>query len=73
MTAAAAVASIGGRKFALGILYLVFVSSISYMAVSSGVTGWDAAGVASLFASAATGLGVIVWGNVQEHRAKNGN
>ena len=73
MTAAAAVASIGGRKFALGLIYLAGTFAISGFSVWKGVTGWDAAGVASLFASAATGLGVIVWGNVQEHRAKNGN
>ena len=65
-------AAIGGRKFALGLVYLILCGTVSILAVSNGVTGWDAAGVASLFTSAATGLGVIVWGNVQEHRSKNG-
>lgn len=64
--------AIGGRKFTLGLLYLLGCFTVSAISVSKGVVGWDAAGVASLFASAATGLGVIVWGNVQEHRANNG-
>jgi len=66
------IAAIGGRKFTLGLVYLLLCGAVSILAVNNGVTGWDAAGVASLFASAATGLGVVVYGNVMEHRAKNG-
>ena len=63
---------IGGRKFTLGLIYMLGCFSISIVAVLHGATGWDAAGVASLFVSTATGLGVVVWGNVQEHRTRNG-
>jgi hypothetical protein len=62
----------GHRKFILGMTYLVGVFSVSVVAVYGELTGWDAAGISSLFASAATGLGVIVWGNAQEHKHTNG-
>ena len=64
--------AIGGRKMLLGLIYLVGCFTISAMAVNKGVVGFDAAGVASLFASIAVGLGVIVWGNVQSKLAQNG-
>ena len=60
---------IGHRKTLLGFCYLVGCFGVSLAAVLRGVTGWDAAGVASLFASIAGGLGVVVWGNVKEHQA----
>jgi hypothetical protein len=66
------VRKIGGRKLALGLIYLIGCFVIAILAVTRGASGWDALGIASLPTSIATGLGVIVWGNVQEHRAKNG-
>lgn len=63
---------IGGRKFALGLFYLLGCFGISAGALWSGHTGWDAVGLASLPVAIASGLGVIVWGNVKEHEAKNG-
>lgn len=63
----------GYRKMLLGTLYLIGCFVMCIMAVWSGNSGWDAAGIAALPTSVATGLGVIIWGNVQEHRAKNGN
>lgn len=56
----------GSRKFVLGLVYIFACSLLSGYAISK---GYDWAGIASLNASIATGLGVIVWGNVQTHRA----
>lgn len=63
---------IGGRKFTLGLIYLLGCFGVATGAILTGATGWDAVGLASLPMAIATGLGVIVWGNVQEHRANNG-
>ena len=65
--------TLGGRKMVLGILYLGGCFAIAGMAVDQGVVGWDAAGVASLFASIAGGLGVVVWGNVQSKKVNGGS
>jgi len=56
----------------LGVMYLVGCFGVSFAAVFTGASGWEAAGIAALPVSIASGLGVIVWGNVKEHQAKNG-
>ena len=62
----------GSRKLALGLVYLIggiaCVGGALYMEAGAGVIS----SVAAAFVSFATGLGVIVWGNVATHRAKNG-
>ena len=63
----------GKRKFTLGLIYLIGCFAIAIAAAVTGKTGWDAVGLASLPAAISSGLGVIVWGNVQEHRAANGS
>lgn len=63
---------VGGRKFVLGVLYLLGCFGVSAGAIFTGATGWDAVGLASLPVAIASGLWTIVWGNVQEHRARSG-
>jgi hypothetical protein len=61
-----------GRKFWLGVLFLVLSFALAETAVIQGVTGWDAAGVTALIAAMASGLLSVIRGNVDEHRAKSG-
>jgi len=63
----------GSRKFALGLVYLIGSYGLAFAAILTGASGWDAAALASFPVSIATGLGAIVWGNAQEHRARNGH
>lgn len=63
----------GNRKYRLGQLYLVGCFGMGIIAALKGQVGWDALGLAAIPTSIAAGLGVIIWGNVQEHRAKNGH
>lgn len=63
----------GNRKFFLGVVYLIGCFVVSTVAVWKGVVGWDAVGLAALFASIAPGLHSVMWANVHEHRAKSGN
>lgn len=51
----------GGRKFILGLTYLLFSFTLGLLGV---VYGRDLVGISALIASMATGLGVVVWGNV---------
>ena len=65
----------GQRKFWMCMAYLACCLVLDGMAIQSASDTLSLAemgGLASLNASMATGLGVIVWGNVQSHRA-NGN
>jgi len=57
---------IGGRKFVLGLAYLFVVSSMAVVAMVTGKA--DLYGVSALAVSLSTGLGVVVWGNVQAAR-----
>ena len=69
-----AISSIGGRKVALGVLYLLCVTTMGGMLIWNGDTGFgDLGGLASLATSMALGLGVVVWGNVETHKTSNGN
>ena len=64
---------IGGRKFFLGLVYLGCCVLLDFTAIrTAGATMslGEMSGLAALNASLATGLGVVVWGNVQA--AKNG-
>lgn len=54
----------GLRKVYLGTLYMLGVFSLAWK------PGMDMIGLAALATGAATGLGVIIWGNAQEWRAK---
>ena len=63
---------IGGRKFILGETYLVGCFVLFMTALLTGATGWDAVALASIPVAIASGLGVIVWGNVAVARAANG-
>lgn len=63
---------IGGRKMALGILYLVGGIGCILTALLRDADAGVLAATAGAFVSLSTGLGVVVWGNVEEHRAANG-
>ena len=61
---------IGKRKFILGMTYVIGCCVLIALAIYSG----DAAIVASAAAacvSLAPGVGIIIWGNVHEHKANN--
>ena len=61
--------SIGGRKFALGIVYLLG----SFVMIGMAISTRDAAVVASVAAACvalAPGIAAIIWGNVATHRAQ---
>ena len=62
---------IGGRKFALGMTYVVGCCVLIGMAIWTREAA-IVASVAGACVSLAPGVGVIVWGNVQEHKTKNG-
>jgi hypothetical protein len=64
----------GRRKFSLGVIYLGCCAALSAYGIHEAepLDLGNMAGLAALNTSLATGLGVIVWGNAQEHRAKNG-
>ena len=62
----------GNRKFTLGVLFMACGFSCIIAAILKGSDAGVIAAVAGACLSLATGLGVIVWGNVQEHRASNG-
>jgi len=68
-------AAAGRRKFTLCLCYLGCCTMLDYIAITGAgsIDLSSMAGLASLNTGLATGLGVIVWGNIQEHRAKNGN
>ncbi len=65
----------GSRKYTLGVIYLGCCTALDWFAIGQvgTFTLANLAGLASLNGSLATGLAVIVWGNVQEHRAAKGN
>jgi len=67
------VAGIGGRKMVLGMIYLLGGIGCIVLSLLRDADAGVIAAVAGAFVSFATGLGVVVWGNVQEHRAKNGD
>jgi len=59
---------IGGRKNVLGYLFLFCCTLLAWQMQSS-VTR-DYLGLATVFGAMAAGVGTLVWGNVQEHKAK---
>jgi len=61
---------IGGRKFTLGLLYIILGFATILTAVFEAPE--HIAAVAAGCVSLAPGVGAIIWGNVQEHRTKNG-
>lgn len=58
---------IGYRKLLLGLAYIVCVTALGLVAMFRSV---DLVSVAALAASMATGVGVVVWGNVQVAKAE---
>jgi len=60
---------VGYRKMLMCFAYLGVCLVLDMQALT---TGADWAGIASLNGSLATGLGVVIWGNVREASAKNG-
>ena len=63
----------GHRKFILGLAFIIGGFVLLGVAL---FTDKDAAVIGSLaasFVSVATGLGVVIYGNVMEHRTKAGN
>ncbi len=62
----------GNRKFLLGALYVIGAIGCIESAILTEAGAGVIAAVAGAAVSVSTGLGVIVWGNVQEHIAKNG-
>jgi predicted membrane-bound spermidine synthase len=56
----------GYRKFVLGLVYLVSVVSLAHRLIGLGITDFTSLGIFA--AGLASGLGVVVWGNVQNHR-----
>ena len=66
----------GMRKVFLGVFYMVActgMDTLCIMNMQGAISLNSLSGLAALNTSLATGLGVIVWGNVQSHRAANGN
>jgi len=55
------------QKFTLGVLYLAASTWLADRGIRAGA---DMTGMALVFAGMATGVGAVVWGNVQEHRAE---
>jgi len=63
---------LGGRKNLLGYLFIACCTFLTYqMQGREGVL--DYLGLATVFGAMAAGVGTLVWGNVQEHKAKNGH
>jgi len=64
----------GYRKFILGLVYLGISFWLAMAAVNRGL---DLVGIATIIAAMSTGVGVIIWGNIQSNKAiadsKNGN
>ncbi len=65
----------GNRKMIMCWTYMGCTTCLCHSAiVRMSEFGMDQmSGLASLCIGMATGLGVVVWGNVQSHRAANGN
>jgi len=61
---------IGGRKMALGLVYLILGYACVFLAVFKGADAGVIASVAGACVSLATGMGVVVWGNVRVHEAQ---
>lgn len=65
------ISSIGGRKFLLGVIYLVLAFILGVVGI---IYGRDLVGISALIASMSSGLGVVVWGNVKAGQGgANGN
>ena len=63
---------IGGRKFVLGLTYMLGCFGLLALGVYSGeaaIVGAVAGGCVSM----APGVGAIIWGNVKEHQANGGD
>ena len=64
--------AIGGRKFVLGVLYVLGVFACVMTALLQDAGPGVISSVAGVAVSASTGIGVVVYGNIQEHKARNG-
>lgn len=59
----------GNRKLLLGVYYLTGLFAVAVLVVVKG--NGDLVSVAALAAGLSSGLGAVIWGNVQERRAEN--
>ena len=59
---------LGGRKNVLGYLFLACCTVLAYQMQLT--DAHDYLGLATVFGAMAAGVGTLVWGNVQEHKAK---
>ena len=62
----------GSRKFTIGMTYVILGFTCVGVALIKEAGAGVIASVAGASISLATGIGVIVWGNVATHKAKNG-
>ena len=62
----------GYRKLALGFYYLTGMFAVCIVQLAKGISPVDWTGLGVLAGGLATGVGVIVWGNAQEHKAQAG-
>ncbi len=71
--------TVGNRKIALGWGYLFGVFClyitvvVGYLMAGKPLDAPMALALGSMGIAPATGVGMVVWGNVQEHRCKNGH
>lgn len=63
------IGKVGGRKFLLGLIYLTLAFILGMFGI---IYGRDLVGISALIASMASGLGVVVWGNVAAGKGTNG-
>jgi len=57
------------QKFSLGVLYLAASTALGWKGLAAGA---DPTGLGILLTGLATGVGVVVWGNVQQHKSEGG-
>ena len=58
------------RKLTLGLAFLACATFIVYVGIGAGS---DLLGLSTVIGAIAAGVFGLIWGNVQEHAAKNGN
>lgn len=63
----------GHRKFCLGLVYLLGSLGLLGLALWRGADAGVIAATSAGLVSVAPGIAAVIWGNVQEHRARNGH
>ena len=71
----AVVQKLGGRKFTLGMTYLIINGGLNGMAIWIGAEPEMLMSLALVAGASSTGVGAVVWGNVKEAQihAENGS